>query len=105
MAESDKQTSPDAVSTASDVLRDGLTSDKSKFVAASALSQAGSSGESKQTSDEVHSNASDVIQDDSTARAIRARERRSAPFPKRNLKETNMSLSRSRERESKSRTE
>jgi len=68
MAGKEKQTSPQAASAASDVLRDGRTSDESKSAAASALSQVGEGGDNKHTSDEVASTASEVMQDEDTGR-------------------------------------
>ncbi|HVF99518.1 MAG TPA: hypothetical protein VND68_06745 [Chloroflexia bacterium] len=66
MGGNEKHTSPEAASAASDVLRDGRTSDASKSAAASALSQAGSAGDDKRTSDEVASTASEVMRDEDT---------------------------------------
>ena len=61
-----KQTSDEAASDSSDVLRDGRTADKSKTSGGSALSQAGEGGKDKTTSDAAASDASDTLRDDST---------------------------------------
>ncbi|GAC1331134.1 MAG: hypothetical protein NVSMB22_23210 [Chloroflexota bacterium] len=66
----DKHTSKQAASDASDVLRDGRTSDDSKAAAASALSQAGTG--SKQTSKAAAESASDVLQDKRTGKKSRS---------------------------------
>ncbi len=62
---SDKKTSPEAASAASDVIRDGRTGDDSKTAGGSALSQA-EQGAHKETSSGAASAASDVLQSDDT---------------------------------------
>ena len=61
-----KQTSPEAASAASDVLRDGRTADDSKSAAGSALSQAGEGGRNKQAGEEAAGSASRTLQDEDT---------------------------------------
>ncbi len=65
---SGKQTSDEAASAASKVLRDGRTADDSKSAAGSAMSQAGEGGKSKSTGDDAASAASDVLKSDDHGR-------------------------------------
>lgn len=62
----DKHTGEKAASAASEVLRDGRTSEDSKSAAASALSQADKNSR-KNTSEEVAEKASDVLQSEDTS--------------------------------------
>lgn len=68
MSDNERNTSPEAASAASKVLRDGRTADESKTAAASALSQAGEGGKQKKTSEEAASTASEVLQRDDTGK-------------------------------------
>jgi hypothetical protein len=65
MSENSKHTGAEAATAASKVLQDGRTSDDSKTVAGSALSQADTSV-AKNTSEEVAAIASGVLQSDDT---------------------------------------
>lgn len=65
MSDSNKHTSKSAASSASDVLRDGRTSDDSKSAAGSALSQTDQNSE-KSTGDNAASSASNVLQSEDT---------------------------------------
>ncbi len=68
MSDSSKHTGQEVASVASKVLRDGRTSEDSKAVGASALSQADLAVD-KQTSDEVAAKAAEVLQSDETGQA------------------------------------
>ena len=65
MSDSSKHTGKEAASAASDVLKDGRTSDDSKSAAASAMSQADQNSD-KSTGDAAASSASNVLQSDDT---------------------------------------
>jgi hypothetical protein len=72
MKDDEKNTSPEAASAAAKVMQDGRTSDRSKSVAASALSQAGEGGKEKSTSPEIAAEASDVLRDEDTGKRTKS---------------------------------
>jgi hypothetical protein len=72
MQDDEKNTSPEAASAAAKVMQDGRTADRSKSVAASALSQAGEGGKEKNTSSKIAGEASDILRDEDTGKRTKS---------------------------------